>query len=114
MTNRSQRGPDNELRFVIFHWSWSFVIYLPNLSPPTPRLRGEAFWLLLGHSVLLNLKSFASCQGFSSASAWERTHPVCRMLDTSGTLEAGSVRSQGRPPLLSTSASRARPPRRSA
>ena len=47
--------------------------------------------------VVLSRKSFASCQGFSSAYSWERTHPACRVLDIQGTLEAGSVRrSQGR------------------
>src|SRR6058998_2321578 len=43
-------------------------------------------------SVLLSRKSFASCQGFSSAGSWERTHPACRMLDTLGTLEACAPR----------------------
>src|SRR5205809_5577522 len=35
-------------------------------------------------SVLLSRKSFASCQGFSSAGSWERTHPACRVSDTQG------------------------------
>ena len=50
------------------------------------------------HDLILRhgRKSSASWQGFSSAGSWERTHPACRVLDTQGTLEAGSVRSQGR------------------
>src|SRR6266545_3930318 len=43
-------------------------------------------------SVLLTRKSFTSCQGFSSAGSWERTHPACRLLDTQGTLEACAPR----------------------
>jgi len=45
MTNR--RSPDNELRFVIFHWSFakSLSSYL--------RLSGEAFWLRLVCTVFI-------------------------------------------------------------
>src|SRR5213593_3270319 len=46
-------------------------------------------------SVLLSRKSYASCQGFSSAGSWERTHPACKGVGHPG--QAGSVRSQGRP-----------------
>src|SRR5216117_1349463 len=43
-------------------------------------------------SVPLSRKSFATCQGFSFACSWERTHPACRVLDTLGTLEACAPR----------------------
>src|SRR5213592_2009844 len=51
------RSPDNELRFVIFHWSLVICHYLPNLSPRTSRLCGEAFWLRLGCTLRIRRRN---------------------------------------------------------
>ena len=64
------------------------------------------FFLVLGVFVppnTMKLKFLAGLERifaarFLSALPWERTHPACSASDTRGTLEAGSVRSQGRPP----------------
>src|SRR5947208_13547330 len=81
----TERGRDNQR-------PWRFSA--------SSRLCGKKSWAqsttkTRSYSLSAAKRGRKSCQGFSFVCSWEHTHPACRVLDTLGTLEAGSVRSHG-------------------